>query len=171
MTRPVPRLAQSALAAAVLLQACASERYSMTPQPVAADVNAGTAMAQLAAGPPVRTVEQVMPVDASSRIAQLPSDRRAGENAAPEDELTRADASLEGDRSLYRDVATAWQAIRARGQQPTPELIAQAVGPENLTTFLSTFRNARQIFRPDIDAWPIVPAGDPRPGSADGKRP
>ena len=171
MTRPVLRVTPAAVAAVLLLQACASERYSTTPQPVAANANAGTTMSQLAAGPPIQSVEQVMSVDPTSGITQLPPDRRAGEDAAPEDELARAEASRERDKSLYREVAMAWQAIRARGQQPTPELIAQAVGPENLTTFLSTFRNARQIFRPDIDAWPIAPDGDPRPGPGDGKQP
>jgi hypothetical protein len=105
--------------------------------------------------------DQISDEGSDRPIDQVEPDSRVTGDASPENDLVR-DVPTDGpDMALYREVALAWQAIRARGQQPSPELLAQAVGPDNLATFLSTFRNADRMFRPDVDSWPVAPIAAP----------
>lgn len=115
------------------------------------------AAGQMAGTQPSTSIEQLPRGGSPGPLAQIPKDVVADDDARPEIGIG-VDAAGDSD-ALYRDVATAWQAIRARGLQPTPELLAQAVGPDNLARFLSTFEGADRVFRSDVDGWPLPPPG------------
>ena len=149
-----------------LLAACAAPRAETSARSMDHDPASTAAIVQAGPMPLDPDVEQIAPTPLDSTITQLVGNSEVPDNATPEGDLERDGPSA--NRDIYRDVAMAWQAIRARGQQPTPELLAQSVGPENLAAFLSTFRNADRIFRPDIDAWPATPVEVPRVAPTNG---
>lgn len=93
-----------------------------------------------------------------TRMTQLPADTEAA-GAAPNPEAALEDPTDRSPRKdLYREVATVWEAIRRRGQQPTPELIAREIGPDNLARFLTTFPGSENMFGVDSDQLPVDPA-------------
>jgi hypothetical protein len=98
---------------------------------------------------------------AQSRTAmnQIPADLRMAEAVkdTPENAVVGEGRSPEQD--LYNQVARVWTTIRQRGQQPTPELIAREIGPDQLTKFLGQVPDAGKIFGVDSDTLPI-----PKPG-------
>lgn len=150
---------------AILPSACAVERAETEVRPNGLDAASISPMTQIATSSSKPMADQLERTSSHERIDQVAADRRVDGNASPENDLVRDVASEGPDMALYREVALAWQAIRARGQQPSPELLAQSVGPDNLATFLSTFRNADRMFRPDIDTWPVAPIAAPAPPS------
>jgi len=89
----------------------------------------------------------------SAVISQLPTDAAVSDLAdAPEPSLTGTGDTPNGE--LYREVERIWQQIRQRGQQPTPELLANEIGPEALARFLSTYPNAERLL---TDRKPLPP--------------
>lgn len=151
------------LAMAVLPSACADTRAETRIRSTGLDVASISPMPQISTSLPSPMADQIRDEGSGRPMDQVEPDRRVDGDASPENDLAR-DVATEGpDMALYREVALAWQAIRARGQQPSPELLAQSVGPDNLATFLSTFRNADRMFRPDVDAWPVAPVSTPDP--------
>lgn len=169
MIRAIRRSRQGALLMALATPACDGHRPSTALSPIDRDAVPVVTVSQIPSARTRTGVAQVAAASAPAAIGQVATDRQADEDAAPEVDLTREQATVAPDMALYREVALAWQAIRARGQQPSPELLAQAVGPDNLATFLSTFRNADRMFRPDVDAWPVAPIGaNPSRPSGDG---
>lgn len=97
---------------------------------------------------PATTIEQLPPT------VDLPP-----EASAPESSLEKT-APKSPRAGLYDEVAMAWEVIRKRGQQPTPELIAREIGPDVLARFLNQFPGAETIFGRDSDTLPYAP---PRP--------
>jgi hypothetical protein len=100
-----------------------------------------------------------------TRMTQLPADTEAA-GAAPNPEAALEDPTDRSPRKdLYREVAAVWETIRRRGQQPTPELIAREIGPDNLARFLSTFPGSENMFGVDSDHLPVneTPAPPPPP--------
>lgn len=90
------------------------------------------------------------------------------DDSGPEGSLEKL--TVEHPRAeLYREVATAWEMIRRRGQQPTPELIAREIGPDMLARFLNQFPGSEGIFGADSDQLPIgppdPPVQPPKPGN------
>jgi len=150
---------------AILPCACAVERAETKVRPNGLDAASISPMSQIATSSSKPIADQVGRTSPDERMDQVAADRRVDGNASPENDLVRDVASEGPGMALYREVALAWQAIRARGQQPSPELLAQSVGPDNLATFLSTFKNADRMFRPDIDTWPVAPITAPAPPS------
>ncbi len=107
-------------------------------------------------------VDQItLPAAQQSRTAmsQIPNDARVAEAVkdTPENAVAGEESSPELD--LYNQVARVWTTIRLRGQQPTPELIAREIGPDQLSRFLGQVPNAGKIFGVDSDTLPI-----PKPG-------
>lgn len=147
------------LAEVTILSACAMERDETRIMSTGLDIASVSPMPQIAASSPRLTADQIRNEGSDRLIDQVEPDSRIAGDASPENDLARDVPSNAPDLALYREVALAWQAIRARGQQPSPELLAQAVGPDNLATFLSTFRDADRMFRPDVDSWPVAPVG------------
>jgi hypothetical protein len=98
-----------------------------------------------------------------TRMTQLPADTEAV-GPTPNPEAALEDPTDRSPRKeLYREVAAVWEAIRRRGQQPTPELIAREIGPDNLARFLSTFPGAENMFGVDSDQLPVDPPPSPPP--------
>ena len=158
--RPV-RLLPVALAMAATLSACVAGRDETRIMSTGLDTASVSPMPQIPTSSPRLMADQISDEGSDRPIDQVEPDSRVTGDASPENDLVR-DVPTDGpDMALYREVALAWQAIRARGQQPSPELLAQAVGPDNLATFLSTFRNADRMFRPDVDSWPVAPIAAP----------
>ncbi len=101
----------------------------------------------------------------SATVNQLPPMLDVGTNhAAPEAELEVAPA--DPDRALQAEVLRAWQSLRQRGQQPTPELVAKEIGPEALARFLATSPGAERLFDGQV-LPPAPPPPAPIPGDAD----
>lgn len=163
--KPFLRRMAAVIVIAILPSACAVERVKTEVRPNGLDAASISPMSQIATRTSKPTADQVGRTAPHERMDQVAADRRVDGNASPENDLVRDGASERPDMALYREVALAWQAIRARGQQPSPELLAQSVGPDTLATFLSTFRNADRMFRPDIDTWPVAPIIAPAPPS------
>lgn len=90
-----------------------------------------------------------------SEVGQLPGDLEVpdGEGKSPESAISKPIQSPEA--ALFGRVAEAWQVIRERGQQPTPELIAREIGPDQLATFLDQNPDATDIFGQDSDTLPV----------------
>ena len=88
-------------------------------------------------------------------MAQLRQDLEplAGEDGDAETALESQQSSPE--IRLYQQVAQVWATIRARGQQPTPELIAQEIGPDNLARFLDQNPGSTSMFGQDSDNLPV----------------
>ena len=143
----------------LMIGACAAG--SMATSQEIPDARRTADIAQVPSDSAHAVADQIVQPGDRSRIAQLGAGGEAPDGLNPEGALERDGDDASVDLRLYRDVALAWQAIRARGQQPSPELLAQSVGPENLATFLSTVRHAERIFRPDVDTWPIAPIRSP----------
>ena len=98
-----------------------------------------------------------------TRVTQLPADTETVD-PTPNPEAALEDPTDRSPRKeLYREVAAVWEAIRRRGQQPTPELIAREIGPDNLARFLSTFPGAENMFGVDSDQLPVAPPPVPPP--------
>lgn len=97
-------------------------------------------------------------------VGQLPGDLEI-----PEDDDSRPEAAISRpvispEAKLYGQVAEAWQVIRQRGEQPTPELIAREIGPDTLATFLDQNPAAADIFGRDSDTLPVdIPGVDQLP--------
>lgn len=95
------------------------------------------------------------PRKTTGAIDQLPEGLETPDpEAVPENEIGSL-AAPDPRVSLYNEIAQVWQSIRARGQQPTPELIAREIGPESLTRFLDTFPGSESIFGIDSDSLPL----------------
>lgn len=141
----------------IALSACSAERAGPGLRTMDLDTASVSPMSQITTPTPRAGADQINRTAPTGPIDQVSADREIDGDATPESDLVSDIAEPGPDMALYRDVALAWQAIRARGQQPSPELLAQAVGPDNLATFLSTFRNADRMFRPDADTWPVAP--------------
>lgn len=105
----------------------------------------------------------------SAAIKQLPVDATVSDQAdAPEPSLTAAAIAPKGD--LYREVERVWQQIRQRGQQPTPELLANEIGPEALARFLAAFPDA-EGFLADRRPPPPAPSPEAAPEPVDAQPP
>src|SRR3546814_6661066 len=92
-------------------------------------------------------------------IQQLPETMELPRDAAaPEADLVRTERPR---ASLYLEVANAWEVIRRRGQQPTPELIAREIGPDMLARFLNQFPGSEALFGKDSDRHPVEPPALP----------
>lgn len=104
----------------------------------------------------------------STDVDQLPQNLTLRADATPPESALDGGGGHASD-SLYREVAAVWQAIRQRGQQPTPELIAKEIGPENLARFLTLYPGAERIFAngtlppPTPVDPPMEAPGDSRP--------
>ncbi len=72
---------------------------------------------------------------------------------------TESNPPLSEPQILHLKVSGAWRLVRSRGQQPTPELMAQEVGSEQLARFLSIFPGSEKIFGPGSNEFPVA---DPR---------
>jgi hypothetical protein len=98
-----------------------------------------------------------------ARVTQLPADTETVD-PTPNPEAALEDPTDRSPRKeLYREVAAVWEAIRRRGQQPTPELIAREIGPDNLARFLSAFPGSEAMFGIDSDQLPIDAPPPPQP--------
>jgi hypothetical protein len=95
-----------------------------------------------------------------TNMSQISNDAKiaAAVKDAPESAIGTPEQTPE--LALYQQVAQVWSTIRQRGQQPTPELIAREIGPDQLTKFLGQIPNAPKIFGVDSDTLPL-----PKPGS------
>jgi hypothetical protein len=126
---------------------------------------------QIAGSPPREgsTAEQVIPRekdDAGSAkqsiaIVQLPGNLEAINGTGPETSI--GTESVSPEVRLYEKVAQVWYSLRQRGMQPTPERIAQEIGPDQLARFLDLNPGAGNIFGTDSDTLPV-----PKPGSSGG---
>ncbi len=93
-----------------------------------------------------------------ANVGQLPGDLElADDESGPEQAISKPYVSPEA--ALYGQVAEAWQVIRQRGQQPTPELIAREIGPDTLARFLDQNPAAGDIFGQDSDDLPVDEPG------------
>ncbi|MBB5704843.1 hypothetical protein [Sphingopyxis panaciterrulae] len=106
------------------------------------------------------SIDQVGAVAPSDpTIQQLPETMELPRDAAaPEADLVRTERPR---ASLYLEVANAWEVIRRRGQQPTPELIAREIGPDMLARFLNQFPGSEAMFGKDSDRLPVEPPALP----------
>lgn len=128
---------------------------------------ADTRVEQLSAGPPAAAgqVTQIAPPPpGAARAVQASPEARNEGDAGLEARLERP-AAASPEAELYRRVAEVWQVIRRRGQQPTPELIAQEIGPERLSSFLNNFPGSENIFGVDSDRLPLKAPQDGPPGT------
>ncbi len=93
--------------------------------------------------------------EGQAQVGQLPGDLEVPDDdgTGPEQAISRPIQSPEA--KLFGRVAEAWQLIRERGQQPTPELIAREIGPDQLATFLDQNPAATDIFGQDSDTLPV----------------
>lgn len=101
-----------------------------------------------------------------AQVGQLPGDLEVPDDdgTSPESAISQPIQSPEA--ALISRVAEAWQVIRGRGQQPTPELIAREIGPDQLATFLDQNPEATDIFGKDSDTLPVdVPGLEGLPDS------
>jgi|GEM_PF-1520216 len=119
-----------ALLAGLLIGPVAAARAAEpTPEDLAVPQIAGpTTGAQAVA------VEPVGGPDRSTAVAQLPPDAvpRDGDEPEPARPASRPDGTASAE------VLRAWYAIRARGQEPTPELVAREIGPEAISEIFGT---------------------------------
>ena len=122
-----------------------------------------TGMVQIARPTPDTRIGAVGVERRSTAVPQLPPLLEVDTNeTAPETELEAA--PVDPDRALQAEVLRAWQSLRQRGQQPTPELVAKEIGPEALARFLATSPGAERLF--DGHSPPPPPPA-PTPGEAD----
>ncbi len=112
-----------------------------------------------------RRTEQVGTAEpADVAVDQLPDTiDLPGDAAGPEAGLAAVPPERPRD-SLYLEVANAWEMIRRRGQQPTPELIAREIGPDMLARFLNQFPGSESMFGKDSDRLPVAPPSLPPDG-------
>lgn len=82
---------------------------------------------------------------AAVSVSQLPEDLEA-DDAAAESEPSLAS---QDKTDLTGEVARAFELIRERGQQPTPELIAREIGPDRLAAYLNQNPEGVDIFTRD----------------------
>lgn len=94
-----------------------------------------------------------------AEVAQLPSDLEVPEDNNSQPELSISQPIISPEAALYEQVADAWQVIRQRGQQPTPELVAREIGPDALARFLDQNPAASDIFGQDTDDLPVDQPG------------
>lgn len=128
-----------ALAAAGLLASAALAGMSAAQQ---SDVVG----AEQIAGPPQTSRDTVNVIQLPPGLEPL---ARGDEEA-----LGKADAP---PPSLTADVIAAWNLIRARGQTPTPDLIAREIGPDKLAEFLATTPAAASILATGTEPDPQLP--------------
>ncbi|WP_208402820.1 hypothetical protein [Sphingomonas japonica] len=116
--------------------------------------------------PPPGTVQQIRPNNrASTEILQLPPDAEVAPSAESPEQALAEGLPRSPRLNLYEEVAAVWEMIRKRGQQPTPDLIAREIGPENLARFLSDFPAAANMFGVDSDLIPVPPPPPSTPPS------
>ncbi len=127
-----------------------------------------TGMAQIARPTADTRIGAIGSERRSTTVSQLPPllDIKSND-AAPEAELETA--PVDPDRALQAEVLRAWQSLRQRGQQPTPELVAKEIGPEALARFLATAPGAERLFDGHT-APPVPPPAAQVPGDTDGDR-
>lgn len=99
---------------------------------------------------------------AQSAVDQIPADAVVvpAQNAideAPVDPASAPGLPAFGPSkgAVYTAMANAWARLRARGQQPTPELISQEVGQDMFNMFLNLFPGSETIFAIDSDQFPL----------------
>jgi hypothetical protein len=97
-------------------------------------------------------------------IVQLPGNLEAISGTGPEGSIG-AD-SVSPEVRLYEKVAQVWYTLRQRGIQPTPERIAEEIGPDQLARFLDQNPEAGNIFGKDSDTLPLPRPGDESSGGA-----
>lgn len=102
---------------------------------------------------------QIKPVasdeSGQAQVGQLPGDLEVPDDDGKSPESAISQPIQSPEAALFGRVAEAWQVIRERGQQPTPELIAREIGPDQLATFLDQNPAATDIFGQDSDTLPI----------------
>lgn len=104
-------------------------------------------------------IENIQKTKPDAAISQLPPMLDPIEGTDEED-LEQPDTRPSAGMS--DEVSRAFVIIRARGQEPTPELIAREISPEALQAYLSTNPDARDPKPPEPtppNALPPNPAG------------
>jgi hypothetical protein len=111
------------------------------------------------------SVEQVtITRDAQSAVEQIAPDAIVVPPQGEADDATAKNQSVAPSNEIqfggskgavYTAVSNAWVRLRARGQQPTPELISQEVGQETFNMFLNLFPSSETIFAIDSDQFPL----------------
>jgi hypothetical protein len=137
------------------------ERDEKPAKPLANDKNIDNLSVEQIGGAPTNSTAsdyqiatQATGKNDKALVGQLPPDLEIppDDDSQPEIAISRPIVSPEA--ALYGQVAEAWQVIRQRGQQPTPELIAREIGPDTLATFLDQNPAAADIFGRDSDTLP-----------------
>ncbi len=95
-------------------------------------------------------------------VSQLPGNLEAISGSGPEGSIGSDTVSPE--IKLYEKVAQVWYTLRQRGIQPTPERIAEEIGPDQLARFLDQNPSAGNIFGTDSDILPLPKPGDENHG-------
>lgn len=115
----------------------------------------GTAPRSDASSSDFQIATQLKSKGGKARVGQLPGDLEVPENDDSQPEVAISRPLVSPEAALYGQVAEAWQAIRQRGQQPTPELIAREIGPDTLATFLDQNPAAADMFGRDSETLPV----------------
>jgi hypothetical protein len=148
-----------------LLTLLLAEAQTTAPTPVATDqvvlgsvdpVSAGEQIARPALAEPETLAVEPIRSEAGGAIGvdQLPEGLSAqiGSNKPKSND----GLEIQNQPSLFQSVSAAWHLVRSRGQQPTPLLMAQEVGSEQLARFLNNYPGSEKIFGPGSVDFPVV---------------
>jgi hypothetical protein len=95
-----------------------------------------------------------------TNVSQIAADEKTAERVKDAPESAIGEVQQSPEQALYEQIAQVWTTIRKRGQQPTPELIAREIGPDQLTKFLGQIPDASKIFGVDSDKLPLARPGE-----------